>query len=57
MVLPEGKTYIDHIYNDDPKVKTRTKMSVKTIEVTNQSVIEAYLQPSGGQAVWIEANQ
>ena len=54
--LSEGKTYIAHIYEDDPKVKTRTKVSVKTLlKVTNKSIIDAVLQPSGGQAIWIES--
>jgi len=52
--LPEGKTFIAHIYDDDPKVKTRTKVGIKTVKVTNKSVIEANLQPSGGQAIWLE---
>ena len=52
--LPEGKTFTARIYEDDPKVKTRTKVGIRTIKVTNKSVIEAYLLPSGGQAVWIE---
>ena len=54
--LPEGKTFTAHIYDDDPKVKTRTKVGIKTMKVTNKSVIEANLQPSGGQAIWIESN-
>jgi alpha-glucosidase len=52
--LPEGKTFTAHVYDDDPKVKTRTRVGVKTVKVTNNSVIEANLQPSGGQAIWIE---
>jgi alpha-glucosidase len=52
--LPNGKTFIAHIYYDDPKVKTRTKVGVKTMKVTNKSVINADLPASGGQAVWIE---
>ncbi len=55
--LPEGKTYTAHIYDDDPKVKTRTKVGIKTMKVTNKSVIEANMQPSGGQAIWIEAGK
>jgi len=53
--LSEGKTYVAHIYEDDPKVKTRTKVGVKTLKVSNKSIIEAVLQPSGGQAIWIES--
>ncbi len=55
--LPEGKTYTAHIYDDDPKAKTRTKVGIKTVKVTSKSVVEANLQPSGGQAIWIEAGK
>ncbi len=51
--LPEGQTFTARIYEDDLKVKTRTKVGIRTIKVTNKSVIEANLQPSGGQAIWI----
>jgi len=54
--LPEGKTFTAHIYDDDPKVKTRTKVGIKTVRVTNKSVIKADLQPSGGQAIRITNN-
>jgi len=54
--LPKGKTFTAHIYEDDLKVKTITKVGIKTMRVTNQSVIEANLQPSGGQAIWIESS-
>ncbi|MDR1115471.1 MAG: glycoside hydrolase family 97 protein [Tannerella sp.] len=53
--LTEGKTYVAHIYYDDPKSKVRTKVSVKTQTVTGKSVLEAVMSPSGGQAIWIEA--
>lgn len=54
--LEEGKTYTANIYEDNPKVKTRTKVGIRRVKVTNKSIIEANLQPSGGQAVWITAN-
>ena len=54
--LPAGKTYLAHIYSDDSKVKTRTKVGIKTMKVTNKSVIIADMPVSGGQAVWIESN-
>jgi alpha-glucosidase len=53
--LTEGKKYTAHIYYDDPKSKIRTKVGVKTLTVTNKSLIEAVMSPSGGQAIWIEA--
>jgi alpha-glucosidase len=52
--LTEGRKYTAHIYYDDPKQSTRTKVGIKTLTVTNKSVIEANLQASGGQAIWIE---
>jgi len=51
--LPEGKTFTARIYEDDLKVKTRTKVGIRTVKVTSKSVIEANLLPSGGQAIWI----
>ncbi|GHT12480.1 alpha-glucosidase [Bacteroidia bacterium] len=55
--LQEGKTYSANIYYDDPKAKTRTKVGIKRIPVTNKSVIEANMPASGGQAVWITENK
>ena len=55
--LPEGKTYLAHIYYDDPKVKTRTQVGIKTMKVTNKSVIIADMPASGGQAVWIQSGK
>jgi alpha-glucosidase len=52
--LTEGQNYTAHIYYDDPKQSTRTKVGIKTLTVTNKSVIEADLQASGGQAIRIE---
>ena len=51
--LEPGKTYTANIYEDNPKVKTRTKVGIKRIKVTNKSAIEANLLPSGGQAIHI----
>ena len=51
--LEPEKTYIANIYEDNPKVKTRTKVGIKRIKVTNKSVIEANIMPSGGQAIHI----
>jgi len=53
--LPKEKTFIAHIYDDDPKLKNLTQVGVKTKKVTSKSVIRANLQPSGGQTIWIEA--
>lgn len=54
--LEPERTYTANIYEDNPKVKTRTKVGIRRIKVTSKSVIEANLLPSGGQAVWITAD-
>lgn len=51
--LEPGKTYTAHIYEDNPKIKTRTKVGIRRIKVTRESVIETNLKPSGGQAILI----
>jgi len=53
--LQEGQKYTAHIYFDDPGSKVRTRVSIKTITVTNKSSIEADMPASGGQAIWIQA--
>lgn len=51
--LESGVNYTAHIYEDNPKVKTRTKVGIKRVKVTDKSVLEADLFPSGGQAIRI----
>ena len=51
--LPEGK-YVVTIYNDDPKLTTRSKVSVKTITIKAGKPIVLPLQPSGGAALHFE---
>ncbi len=51
--LMSGKKYEASIYDDDPASKTRTKISIKRIKVDANTVLEAKLIPSGGQAIWI----
>ena len=50
--LPKGK-YMVEIYNDDPSLNTRTKVSARTvrIKVPAKKPIEIQLQPSGGAAL------
>ena len=50
--LPKGK-YTVEIYNDDPSLNTRTKVSAKTftVKVPAKKPIELQLQPSGGAAL------
>ncbi len=52
--LEEGKDYMADVYDDDPGVKTRTKVSIKRIKVNNKSVIKANMFSSGGQAIRIK---
>jgi len=52
--LTPGKKYLASIYYDDPASKVRTKVSIKRIEVDANSILDARLIPSGGQAVWIK---
>ena len=52
--LTPGKKYLANIYYDDPSSKVRTKVSIKRIEVDANSILDARLIPSGGQAVWIK---
>jgi alpha-glucosidase len=51
--LEPGKRYLATIYHDDPAVPTRTKVGMRTQEVSAASVLRTELRPSGGQAVWI----
>lgn len=46
--MENGKRYAVTIYNDDPAVNTRTKVSVKTITIKAGKPITLQLQPSGG---------
>jgi alpha-glucosidase len=47
-LLAEGKRYTVTIFNDDPAVNTRTKVSVKTITIKAGKSITLQLQPCGG---------
>ncbi len=48
--MPAGK-YLAEIYNDDPALDTRTKVSVSTLKVKAGKPITLKLQPSGGAAL------
>ena len=52
--LPEGKKFKAHLYSDDPKMQTRTQVSIEADIVTSKSVIQPELLPSGGLAIWLE---
>jgi len=51
--LAPGKKYKATLYYDDPKSGVRTHVSVKQITVDASTVLDAHLQASGGQAIWI----
>jgi alpha-glucosidase len=51
--LQEGLPYTAKIFYDSPDVKTRTKVGIKTLKVTNKSVVDCDLQESGGMAILI----
>ena len=55
--LEKGKKYTATIYADDPSVPTKTKVSVKKMNVTAATVLKLVLQPSGGQAIHIVPNE
>ena len=52
--LPEGQKYKAHLYSDDPKMQTLTKIRIETMTVTSKSVMQPELLPSGGLAIWLE---
>ncbi|WP_442587503.1 glycoside hydrolase family 97 N-terminal domain-containing protein [Pedobacter sp. AW31-3R] len=54
--LPKGKTYTAKIYSDDDKSDTVTKVSITSRKVTQSTVLKVKLKPSGGQAIWLQAN-
>lgn len=49
--LKDGQRYTVTIYNDDPTVKTSTKVSIKTVTIKAGKAIRLTLQPSGGAAL------
>jgi len=55
--LPSGKRYVAHLYADDDAVPTATRVAVSTRPVDAQTTLDVSLRPSGGLAIWIEADQ
>lgn len=51
--LTPGRQYLATIYYDDDMSTVRTKVSIKRIKVDANTVLNAKLLPSGGQAIWI----
>jgi alpha-glucosidase len=52
--LATGKKYTAHIYADDDRVPTRTKVAVAARPVDSTTTLDAALKAGGGQAIWIE---
>ncbi len=51
--LDPDRKYTATVYADDPKVKTRTQVGIKSVAVNSRTVLDVPLLPSGGQAVRI----
>ena len=49
--LQKGKKYRVEIYNDDPSLKTRTKVASSEMTIKAGKAIKLHLQPSGGAAL------
>lgn len=49
--LQKGKKYRVEIYNDDPKLNTRTKVSTVVQTIKAGKILKLYLQSSGGAAL------
>ena len=52
--LQKGKSYIAHLYEDDPNVKTDTHVGCKSLKVNRNKEITLNLQSSGGAAIRFE---
>jgi alpha-glucosidase len=51
--LSSNQEYDATVYYDDPELKTRTNVGIRSQEVTGKSSIEVDLIESGGAAIWI----
>ena len=49
--LQKGKKYRVEIYNEDPKLNTRTKVSTVVQTIKAGKILKLHLQPSGGAAL------
>jgi len=49
--LQKGKKYRVEIYNDDPSLKTRTKVASTVMTIKAGKVLKLHLQASGGAAL------
>ena len=51
--LPEGQSFVAHIYRDDKTVPTRTKVSIERRDVSSKTVLQVSLGKQGGVAMRI----
>ena len=49
--LEAGKTFVAHIYSDDPTLKTRTNVKIERVRVTAATTLKAALIKNGGCAI------
>lgn len=49
--LEPGRTYMAHVYVDDPQIPTRTHVRIDRYQVTRDSVLKMAVSAQGGQAV------
>ncbi|MBS1565751.1 MAG: glycoside hydrolase family 97 catalytic domain-containing protein [Bacteroidetes bacterium] len=52
--LPKGKKYLATIYADDTTATTKTKVSIRRMEVDASTKTTFSLRPSGGVAIWLK---
>ena len=51
--LPEGQSFVAHIYRDDKTVPTRTKVGIERRDVSSKTVLQVSLGKQGGVAMRI----
>lgn len=51
--LHPGQAYVAHVYSDDEKVKTRTRVRIDRFEVDASTNLQMTVGPQGGQALHI----
>ncbi len=52
--LPVGRSYLGHVYADDPAVRTKTHVRVLAKSMSASEVVDLELGSGGGQAIWLE---
>jgi len=55
--LDAGRSYVAHIYSDDPAVATRTHVRIDRRTVDSSSVLKVELPPRGGRAMRIHPSR